>query len=38
MEKVKNQLEKLIEVENAVYYEGSSEYCELSSKHSGIGV
>jgi acetolactate synthase small subunit len=34
MEKVKHQLEKLIEVENAVYYEGSSEYCELSSKHS----
>jgi len=38
MEKVKHQLEKLIEVENAVYYEGSSEYCELSSKHTGAMI
>ena len=36
IEKVKHQLEKLIEVEHAVYYEGSNEYCELSSKHSLI--
>lgn len=36
MEKVKHQLEKLIEVENAIYYEGSGLYCELSAKHSVI--
>jgi|GEM_PF-292745 acetolactate synthase small subunit len=36
IEKVKHQLEKLIEVEHAVYYEGSSEYCELSSKHTAL--
>jgi acetolactate synthase small subunit len=34
MEKVKHQLEKLIEVEHALYYAGSSLYCELSAKHS----
>lgn len=34
MEKVKNQLEKLIEVEQALYYAGSDLYCELSAKHS----
>jgi hypothetical protein len=33
MEKVKNQLEKLIEVERAIYYEGNDLYCELSAKH-----
>ena len=26
--------EKLIEVEHAIYYPGSDQYCELSSKHS----
>lgn len=34
IEKVKHQLEKLIEVEHADYYEGSSLYSKLSSKHS----
>ncbi|MBL7858104.1 MAG: hypothetical protein JNM57_10490 [Cyclobacteriaceae bacterium] len=34
MEKVKLQLEKLIEVEMAVYYAGTDLYCELSAKHS----
>jgi acetolactate synthase small subunit len=32
MEKIKNQLEKLIEVENANYYEGSEPYFELSDR------
>lgn len=36
MEKVKHQLEKLIEVESAIYYEGSGLYCELSAKHSVV--
>lgn len=34
IEKVKHQLEKLIEVESAVYYEGSSVYNEISLKNS----
>jgi acetolactate synthase-1/3 small subunit len=34
MEKVKHQLEKLIEVEHALYYEGGESYNTLSSKHS----
>jgi acetolactate synthase small subunit len=34
MEKVKHQVEKLIEVEQALYYSGSALYCELSAKHS----
>ena len=34
MEKIKHQLDKLIEVEQALYYEGSGLYCELSAKHS----
>jgi acetolactate synthase-1/3 small subunit len=34
IEKVKHQLEKLIEVESAVYYEGSSVYTEISLKNS----
>ncbi len=34
VEKVKHQLEKLIEVESAVYYEGSSVYNEISLKNS----
>lgn len=38
MEKVKNQLEKLIEVEHAVYYLGNSQYCELSAKHTAQSV
>lgn len=33
MEKVKHQLEKLIEVEYANYYEGSDAYFERSEKH-----
>jgi acetolactate synthase small subunit len=32
MEKVKHQLEKCIEVESAIYYEGSSMYYELSER------
>lgn len=32
MEKIKYQLEKLIEVENANYYEGSELYFELSDR------
>jgi len=32
IEKVKHQLEKLIEVENAIYFEGSDVYHELSNK------
>lgn len=32
MEKVKHQLEKLIEVESAVYAEGSSLYTELTNQ------
>jgi acetolactate synthase small subunit len=30
MEKVKHQMEKLIEVEYAIYYEGSDLCCEIS--------
>jgi acetolactate synthase small subunit len=33
MEKVKHQLEKLIEVEYANYKEGSAHYFELSERH-----
>lgn len=33
MEKVKHQLEKLIEVEHALYYTGNNLYCELSARH-----
>ncbi len=36
MEKVKHQLEKLIEVEQALYYEGSHAYIELSVKHTEV--
>jgi acetolactate synthase small subunit len=36
MEKVKHQLEKLIEVEQALYYKGSALYCELSARHSEV--
>lgn len=32
VEKVKHQLEKCIEVESAIYHEGSSMYYELSEK------
>lgn len=32
IEKVKNQLEKLIEVERATYYEGSTRYFALSER------
>jgi acetolactate synthase small subunit len=32
VEKVKHQLEKCIEVESAIYYEGSSMYYELSER------
>lgn len=34
IEKVKNQLEKLIEVESARYYEGSELYFELSERNN----
>jgi acetolactate synthase small subunit len=33
MEKVKHQLEKLIEVESAVYYPGSEVFYQLSGKY-----
>jgi len=34
IEKVKHQLEKLIEVESALYYEGSELYFELSERNN----
>jgi hypothetical protein len=34
MEKVKHQLEKLIEVEAALYYEGSNVFYELSERNN----
>jgi hypothetical protein len=34
IEKVKHQLEKLIEVESAHYYEGSEIYFELSERNN----
>ena len=34
MEKVKHQLEKLIEVEHANYYEGSNRYYTLSERNN----
>lgn len=34
MEKVKHQLEKLIEVEAALYYEGSDVFYELSERNN----
>jgi acetolactate synthase small subunit len=34
MEKIKHQLEKLIEVELANYYEGYEMYFELSERHN----
>ncbi|SKC77913.1 ACT domain-containing protein [Ohtaekwangia koreensis] len=34
IEKVKQQVEKLIEVEHAIYYAGSDLYCELSARHA----
>jgi hypothetical protein len=34
MEKVKHQLEKLIEVERANYYEGSNQYFTLSERNN----
>lgn len=34
MEKIKHQLEKLIEVELANYFEGSEMYFELSERHN----
>lgn len=36
IEKIKHQVEKLIEVEQAMYYSGSDLYCELSAKHNEI--
>jgi acetolactate synthase small subunit len=38
MEKVKHQLEKLIEVEHANYFEGSNLYYELSEKQNRINA
>ncbi len=34
VEKVKHQLEKLIEVESAIYHEGSAMYYELSERNN----
>ena len=34
LEKIKHQLEKLIEVEKALYYPGSELYCQLSARHT----
>jgi acetolactate synthase small subunit len=34
MEKVKHQLEKLIEVEYANYFEGSDQYVQLYEQHN----
>lgn len=34
IEKVKHQLEKLIEVDSAIYFEGSEAYMELSMKNT----
>ncbi len=34
MEKVKHQLEKLIEVEHANYFDGSNVYFELNERHN----
>lgn len=34
MEKVKHQLEKLIEVEHANYYEGSTQYYALNERNN----
>jgi acetolactate synthase small subunit len=34
IEKVKHQLEKLIEVDSAIYFEGSEAYTELSMKNT----
>src|SRR5688500_8712633 len=34
MEKIKHQLEKLIEIEEAKYYEGSELYFELSKQNN----
>ena len=34
MEKVKDQIEKLIEVESAIYFEGSDLFYELNEKHN----
>lgn len=36
IEKVKHQLEKLIEVEQAIYEEGSALYTELSNETSNV--
>lgn len=38
MEKVKNQLEKLIEVEQAIYHPSSNQYGELVSKHNELSL
>jgi acetolactate synthase small subunit len=38
MEKVKHQIEKLIEVEQANYFEGSDRYLELNEQHNKRAV
>lgn len=38
MEKVKHQLEKLIEVEHATYSDGSEAYFELNERHNKQAV
>jgi acetolactate synthase-1/3 small subunit len=36
MEKVKHQIEKLIEVDDAIYHEGGERYCELSERNNRL--
>jgi acetolactate synthase small subunit len=38
MEKVKHQLEKLIEVDQVVYHISSDQYCELVVKHNEVAA
>jgi hypothetical protein len=38
MEKVKHQIEKLIEVDDAIYHEGGERYCELSERNNKLIV
>ena len=38
MEKVKHQVEKLIEVERAEYFEGTDKYFQLYEKHNSQSV
>jgi acetolactate synthase small subunit len=38
MEKVKHQLEKLIEVDQVLYHISSDQYCELAIKHNEVAA